>query len=137
VALRWNLRASYLTDRSTTIFAVALSIPGSVYSSCEEWPRADKIYGQEISTFTELQSAKHIDTGVARIKLGRALLRQNRYAEAEAETRAGYEIRNHEKGVESKHRYEFERETAVNWCPVLFVLLDFHYLVSSSGAAEE
>jgi serine/threonine-protein kinase len=47
-------------------------------------PRADKIYRQEISTFTELQSAKHIDTGVARIKLGRALLRQNRYAEAEA-----------------------------------------------------
>jgi hypothetical protein len=99
--------------------------------------RPFSIYRQEISTFTELPLAKHIDTGVARIKLGSALLRQNRYAEAEAETRAGYEIRNHEKGVESKHRYEFERETAVHWCPVLFVLLDFHYLVSSSGAAEE
>lgn len=89
------------------------------------------------SSFYRLQSANHIDTGVARIKLGRALRRQNRYAEAEAETRAGYEIRNHEKGVESKHRYEFERETAVNWCPLLFELLAFRFVVSSRGAADE
>jgi eukaryotic-like serine/threonine-protein kinase len=74
------------------LFAVALSNVGSVYSSREEWPRAEKIYRQVIPIFTESQSANHINTGVARIKLGRALLRQNRYAEAEAETRAGYEI---------------------------------------------
>jgi eukaryotic-like serine/threonine-protein kinase len=33
-----------------------------------------------------------VNTGIARIKLGRTLLRQNRYKEAEAETLAGYEI---------------------------------------------
>ena len=74
------------------LFAVALSNLGSVYSSREEWSRAENIYLQVIPIFTESQSANHINTGVARIKLGRTLLRQNRYAEAEAETRAGYEI---------------------------------------------
>ena len=74
------------------LFAVAVSNLGSVYSSREEWLRAEKIYRQVIPIFTESQSANHINTGVARIKLGRSLLRQNRYAEAEAETHAGYEI---------------------------------------------
>ncbi len=74
------------------LFAVALSNVGSVYTSREEWPRAEKIYRQAIPIFTESQSANHINTGIARIKLGRSLLRQNRYAEAETETRAGYDI---------------------------------------------
>ncbi len=74
------------------LFAVALSNVGSVYTSREDWPRAEKIYRQAIPIFKESQSANHINTGIARIKLGRTLLRQNRYAEAEAETRAGYDI---------------------------------------------
>jgi serine/threonine-protein kinase len=74
------------------LYAVALSNLGSVYSSREEWPRAEKIYRQVIPVFAESQSANHINSGVARIKLGRTLLRQNRYGEAEAESRAGYEI---------------------------------------------
>jgi eukaryotic-like serine/threonine-protein kinase len=74
------------------LYAVALSNVGSVYTSREEWPRAEEIYRQAIPIFAESQSANHINTGIARIKLGRSLLRQNRYAEAEAETRAGYGI---------------------------------------------
>jgi hypothetical protein len=42
---------------------------------------------------------------------------------------------NNRKGVESKHLYERELETIVDYCLVLFVLLGFHYVVSSSGAA--
>jgi eukaryotic-like serine/threonine-protein kinase len=74
------------------LFAVALSNVASVYANRDEWPRAEKIYRQVIPIFIESQSANHINTGVARIKLGRTLLRQNRYVEAEAETRPGYEI---------------------------------------------
>jgi tetratricopeptide (TPR) repeat protein len=74
------------------LFAVALSNVASVYGNREEWLRAEKIYRQVIPIFIESQSANHINTGVARIKLGRTLLRQNRYVEAEAETRPGYEI---------------------------------------------
>jgi serine/threonine-protein kinase len=42
--------------------------------------------------YTETQSADHINVGIARIKLGRTLLRQNQFVAAEKETRAGYEI---------------------------------------------
>ena len=57
-----------------------------------EWARAEKIFRRVIPLYIETQSAQHINTGIARIKLGTALLRQSRYAEAEAESRAGYDI---------------------------------------------
>jgi hypothetical protein len=37
-------------------------------------------------------SADHLNTGIARIKLGRALARQHRYADAESESSAGHAI---------------------------------------------
>jgi serine/threonine-protein kinase len=73
-------------------YATALSNIGSVYSAEKDWPRAEKQYRMVIPIYTEAQSATSSNTGIARIKLGRTLLRQHRYAEAEAETRAGYDI---------------------------------------------
>jgi eukaryotic-like serine/threonine-protein kinase len=74
------------------LFGIALSNLANVYSARQEWPRAEKIFRQVVRLFTETQSADHINTGIARIKLGRTLLREHRDAEAEAESRAGYEI---------------------------------------------
>jgi eukaryotic-like serine/threonine-protein kinase len=74
------------------LLAIALSNLASVYSAREQWPRAEKLFRQAIPIYIETQSAGHINTGIARIKLGRTILRQHRYAEAEAESRAGYEI---------------------------------------------
>jgi serine/threonine-protein kinase len=74
------------------LLATALSNLASVYTGRHEWARAEAIYRQAISIYAESQSATHINTGIARIKLGRVLLRQQRYAEAAAETRAGYDI---------------------------------------------
>jgi hypothetical protein len=42
--------------------------------------------------YSELQSPQHLNTGIGRIKLGRALVGQKRYSEAEVELLAGYEI---------------------------------------------
>jgi len=74
------------------LLGIALSNLASVYLGRKEWARAEKIFRQVIPLYTETQSATHINTGIARIKLGRTLLRQQRHAEAVAETRAGYEI---------------------------------------------
>jgi eukaryotic-like serine/threonine-protein kinase len=63
-----------------------------VYAAEKDWPRAEKQYRLVIPIYTEAQSATSTNTGIARIKLGRSLLRQRRFAEAETETRAGYEI---------------------------------------------
>jgi eukaryotic-like serine/threonine-protein kinase len=74
------------------LLATALSNLASVYTAQNEWPRAEKIFRQVIPIYVETLSADHVNTGIARIKLGRTLLRQHRYAEAETESRAGYDI---------------------------------------------
>jgi eukaryotic-like serine/threonine-protein kinase len=74
------------------LYGTALSNLASVYTAQQEWTRAEKLYRQAIPIYTQSQSPTHINTGIARIKLGRTLLRQHRYADAEAETHAGYDI---------------------------------------------
>jgi serine/threonine-protein kinase len=74
------------------LVATALSNLGSVYLAEHDWAGAEKIFRQVIPLYTATQSANHVNTGIARTKLGRALLRQRRFTEAETETRAGYNI---------------------------------------------
>jgi serine/threonine-protein kinase len=74
------------------LLATALSNLASVYTAQKQWPRAEKIFRQVVPMYTETLSADNINTGIARVKLGQTLLRQGRYAEAETESRAGYEI---------------------------------------------
>jgi serine/threonine-protein kinase len=74
------------------LYATALSNLASVYTAQHQWTRAEKLYRQAIPIYEESQSPTHINTGIARIKLGRTLLRQQRYADAEVETHAGYDI---------------------------------------------
>ncbi len=74
------------------LMATALSNLASVYMKRNEWARAEKIYRQVVPLYTETLSANHINTGIARIKLGRCLERQQKYAEAATESRAGYDI---------------------------------------------
>lgn len=74
------------------LVATALSNLGSVYMERKEYPRAEDIFRDVVRRYTEELSPNHPNTGIARIKLGRSLLRQQRYSDAEVESRAGYEI---------------------------------------------
>jgi len=42
--------------------------------------------------YAQTLPAEHQLVGIARVRLGRAILRQRRYSEAENESRAGYEL---------------------------------------------
>ena len=70
----------------------ALSNLASVYMARKEPARAEPLYRQAIVIYSTAQSPEHLNTGIARIKLGRSLLRQQRFAEAAVESYAGYEI---------------------------------------------
>jgi serine/threonine-protein kinase len=70
----------------------ALSNLASVYMSRKEPAKAEPLYRQAIVIYSTAQSPEHLNTGIARIKLGRSLLRQGRFAEAAQESFAGYEI---------------------------------------------
>jgi serine/threonine protein kinase/tetratricopeptide (TPR) repeat protein len=73
------------------LVAIALSNVASVYMDKKDYPRAEQLFRDVVRRYLETLSADNVNTGIAHIKLGRTILRQNRYAEAEVETRAGYE----------------------------------------------
>ena len=74
------------------LIGVAVSNLGSVYTARKEDARAEALYREAITLFAETQSPTHVNVGIARLKLGRALLRQGRLNEAEPELLAGMDI---------------------------------------------
>jgi serine/threonine protein kinase/tetratricopeptide (TPR) repeat protein len=71
---------------------VALGNLGGVYMDRKQYVRAEQFYRQALQQYAGTLPAGHENVGMGRILLGRALLRQNRFSEAESESRAGYEI---------------------------------------------
>jgi len=72
--------------------AVALGNLANVYLEKKQYARSEQLYRDVVRRFTETLSADDLDTGIAQIKLGRVLLRERRYHEAEALTSVGYGI---------------------------------------------
>lgn len=58
----------------------------------KDLPAAERWYREVVQRFAAAQGAGHLNTGIARIKLGRALIRQQRWREGITESEAGYEI---------------------------------------------
>lgn len=78
-------------DRHSFV-AVALSNVASIRMDKKDYPAAEELYRDVVRRFTESLSSDNVNTGIARIKLGRTLLREKRFREAEIETLAGYTI---------------------------------------------
>ncbi len=74
------------------LLGIALSNLGGVHMDRKQYTRAERLFRQAIALFTETLSPNHLNTGIARIKLGCALVAERRFAEAETESLAGYEI---------------------------------------------
>lgn len=72
--------------------AVALSNRATVYTEQGQFARAEAIYRDVVRRFTRAQGADHVNTGIARIKLGRSLMRQRRWRDGIVESEAGYEV---------------------------------------------
>lgn len=74
------------------LISIALSNLASVYLARGEPARAESLYREALHRYESTLPPTHINVGVTRIKLGRALLRQHRYGEATVELQAGYDI---------------------------------------------
>ena len=72
--------------------AIALANVASQYMDKHDYANAEPIFRDVIRRLTEVLPYDNMNTGIARIKLGRVLLRQNRYAEAEEQTHGGFDI---------------------------------------------
>ncbi len=73
-------------------YATEIENLASVYLKRKEYPRAEQMFRKTLQIYTVTQSSTHVHTGLSRIKLGRALLGQRKYREAQTETLAGYQI---------------------------------------------
>jgi eukaryotic-like serine/threonine-protein kinase len=74
------------------LLGTALANRGSVYMARGDNVSAEKYYRDALSVFGKTLPDTHLDIGIARIKLGRALLRQHRFADAERESATGLSI---------------------------------------------
>jgi serine/threonine protein kinase/Tfp pilus assembly protein PilF len=74
------------------LVAIALSNVASVRMDKKDYDHAEQLFRDVVQRFTETLSADNVNTGIARIKLGRTLLRENKFKDAEVETLAGYDI---------------------------------------------
>jgi serine/threonine-protein kinase len=64
----------------------------SLYYDRKDYRHAEELFRDVVRRFTETLGADNVNTGIARLKLGRTLLHQNRYEDAEVETLASYGI---------------------------------------------
>src|SRR6185436_11440986 len=74
------------------LIALATSNLASAFMGRKDYAGAERLYRDAIRRYATTQGPNHLNTGIARIKLGRSLLRQSRFAEASQESLAGYEI---------------------------------------------
>src|SRR5215831_15682035 len=74
------------------LVAIALANVASQYMDKKDYLGAEPIFRDVIRRLTEVLPPDNVNTGIARIKLGRVLLRQNRYAEALEQTHGGFDI---------------------------------------------
>jgi serine/threonine-protein kinase len=71
---------------------IALANLGGVYLARKDNVRAEQLFRQALAMYAQTLPAGNLDEGITRIKLGRALLRQNRFADAHVQSLAGYQI---------------------------------------------
>jgi serine/threonine protein kinase/Tfp pilus assembly protein PilF len=86
-----DIYASVYKDKHYLI-GIAQSNLASVFMARGDNKQAEAMFREAIAMYEQTQGKEHTNVGIARIKLGRSILRQGRFAEAERESRAGYEI---------------------------------------------
>lgn len=71
---------------------IALSNLAGVYVDGKQYQPAEKLLRQTLQLYSETLPSNHLNVGIARIRLGRVLLLQHNYSQAQTETQAGYDI---------------------------------------------
>ena len=74
------------------LIGLATSNLATVYLRRHDYAAAERLYRDAVRRLTDAQGPDHMNTGIARIKLGRTLLYEKRFGEAEVESLAGYDV---------------------------------------------
>jgi serine/threonine-protein kinase len=71
---------------------IALANLGGVHMARKDNAGAEKLFREALAMYAQTLPPGSLNEGITRLRLGRALLRQNRFQEAHAESLAGYQI---------------------------------------------
>jgi len=71
---------------------IALSNLAGVCVERKDYVGAEKLFLDALQIYSQTLPADHLNVGIARVRLGRALLLDRRFQDAETESREGYEI---------------------------------------------
>jgi serine/threonine-protein kinase len=74
------------------LLGIALSNLANTFLERGRNEEAEPLFREALAVMAATLPADHLNVGVVHIKLGRTLLREHRYAEAERESRLGYDI---------------------------------------------
>jgi len=86
-----NIERSVYGENSTAVTTVTANL-GHLYLEKKQYARAEQLYREAVQRITEELSAEHESTGIVQIDLGRVLLKERHYRDAEAHSLAGYKI---------------------------------------------
>ena len=86
-----NIERSVYGDNGTQVTTVTANL-GHLYLEKKQFARSEQLYRKAVQRFTEELSADHEATGIVQIDLGRVLLKERRYQDAEAHSLTGYRI---------------------------------------------
>ncbi len=78
--------------RPHNLLATALANRGSVFAARGDNIQAERYIRDAIGVFGQTVAPTHVDIGIARVKLGRVLMRQGKFSDAERESAAGLDI---------------------------------------------
>jgi len=83
-------KASELDHKQTPNLVAVLQQRGTAYANEQKFPEAIADFSEALKMYSQTLPPEHKLIAITRIRLGRALLRQNHYAEAESQSRTGY-----------------------------------------------
>jgi eukaryotic-like serine/threonine-protein kinase len=74
------------------LIGIALANLGGVFMARNDNAKAEQLFEQAIAMYAQTLPPNSLNEGITRIRLGRALLRENRIADAQTQTLTGYNI---------------------------------------------
>jgi eukaryotic-like serine/threonine-protein kinase len=86
-----SIERSVYGDKHPSV-TTAMANLAHLYLLKKDYVRSEQLYREVVQRFTEELSADSVDTGIVQIDLGRVLLAERKYQDAEAQSSAGYKI---------------------------------------------
>jgi len=86
-----DIYRSVYGEKSQQLGAAIANLAG-LYTDRKDYARSEQLYRDALKLYADSLPAGHLNIAIAHVKLGGVLFRDKRYSEAEAESRAGYEL---------------------------------------------